>query len=383
MSDIKTAALIVAAGRGHRAGDGLPKQYRDVDGEPVLRRTLRAFHLHPAIDSTMVVIHPDDQELFDLSNVECDANFCFGGDTRNRSVHNGLQALAERGPDHVLIHDAARPFVSQDLIQRLCDALSGSGPVVPGLPMTDATFTRTSAGIGESVDRDHLVRVQTPQAFHFRSLLAAFDSNDSGWNFPDEASLMRAAGFPVRIVDGDPANIKLTYPGDFDMPSGKSAMITVSGSGYDVHRLGPGDGVWLCGVNIPCELGLIGHSDADVGLHALVDALLGTIGAGDIGQHFPPSDPQWKDASSSAFAEHALTLVRKAGARLVHADITVICERPKIGPYRTAMQDRLAALLDLPLTSVSIKATTTEGLGFTGRGEGIAAQAIVTVKRHE
>lgn len=383
MSQVKTAALIVAAGRGHRAGGGLPKQYRDLGGEPVLKRTLRAFHAHPAIDTVMVVIHPDDQSYFELSNEFIGANYCYGGNTRNQSVHNGLQALSNQSPDHVLVHDAARPFVSEDLIQRLCDVLAGSDAVVPGLPITDATFTREQDAIGDSVDRGRLVRVQTPQAFHFSALLSAFETQGSGKDYPDEASLMRAAGVPVSIIEGDPANIKLTFPGDFHMTAQTGAMITVSGSGYDVHRLGLGKGIWLCGVEIPCEFELIGHSDADVGLHALVDALLGAIGAGDIGQHFPPSDPQWKGAASSAFVDHAMVLVNQAGAKVVHADITLICEQPKIGPHRSALQDRVAALLDLPPGWVNIKATTSEGLGFTGRGEGIAAQAIVTVKRHE
>ena len=383
MSQTTTAALIVAAGRGHRAGGGLPKQYRDMGGESVLAQTLRAFHTHPAIDTVCVVIHPDDQAYFDLANEYIGAMHCFGGTTRNQSVHRGLLALADHAPDHVLIHDAARPFVSHDLIQRLCDALAGSEAAVPGLPVTDATFTREQDAIGDSVDRNLLVRVQTPQAFQFQSLLGAFEARESNRDFPDEASLMRAAGIPVKIVDGEPANIKLTFPEDFQMPvrTGDS-VTTVSGSGFDVHRLGPGQGVWLCGVEIPCEFELIGHSDADAGLHALVDALLGTIGAGDIGQHFPPSDPQWKGAASSAFVEHALALLHKVGAQVLHADITLICEQPRIGPFRAAMQERVAELLGLPTASVNIKATTTEGLGFTGRGEGIAAQAIVTVKRH-
>lgn len=383
MQHPKTAALIVAAGRGHRAGDGLPKQYRDLHGEPVLRHTIRVFRDHPAIDMVMVVIHPDDQNLFDQSNKEYAAYSCYGGENRNLSVENGMAALSIFAPDHVLVQDGARPFVSAELIDRLCEALAHSKAAVPGLPITDATFTRNRDEIGQLIDRDSLVRVQTPQAFHYPALMAAFDASDANTNYPDEASLVRAVGQPVHIVDGDPSNIKLTFAEDFEMSGKVPQMITVSGTGYDVHRLGPGDGVWLCGVEIPCPYSLIGHSDADVGLHALVDALLGAIGAGDIGQHFPPSDPQWKGAASSVFVEHAVSLARKANATPVHADITLICERPKIGPNRDAMQKRVADLLGMRPSAVNIKATTTEGLGFAGRGEGIAAQAIVTVKRHE
>ena len=379
----KTAALIVAAGRGHRAGDGVPKQYRNLAGEPVLRRTIRAFHQHTSVDMIMVVIHPDDQIYFDQSNEEFSSLYCNGGNNRNQSVRMGLKALAVYTPDRVLVHDGARPFISDELIGRLCDALDTSSAVVPGLPLTDATFTRDGEMIGQTVDRDGLVRVQTPQAFNYPALMAAFENIEAHVDYPDEASLMRAAGQAVQIVAGDTANIKLTFAEDFHMPSTTPQMITVSGTGFDVHRLGPGKGVWLCGVEIPCPYALIGHSDADVGLHAVVDALLGAIGAGDIGQHFPPSDPQWKGAASSAFVEHALKLAEQAGGTPVHADITLICEHPKVGPYRDAMRTRVAGLLGIGATAVNIKATTSEGLGFTGRGEGIAAQAIVTVKRYE
>jgi 2-C-methyl-D-erythritol 4-phosphate cytidylyltransferase/2-C-methyl-D-erythritol 2,4-cyclodiphosphate synthase len=261
--------------------------------------------------------------------------------------------------------------------------LETSSAAIPGLSITDSTFTRDSSQIGEAIDRDSLVRVQTPQAFHYSTLMTAFETEKESSDYPDEASLARSVGIPVRIVDGDVANIKLTFPEDFSMQSETCLTVTVSGTGYDVHRLGPGDGVWLCGVEIPCPFGLIGHSDADVGLHALVDALLGAISAGDIGQHFPPSDPQWKGAASSDFVKHALSLAHLAGSKVIHADITLICERPKIGSYREAMKARIAELLQLKPANVNIKATTTEGLGFAGRGEGIAAQAIVTVKRNE
>jgi 2-C-methyl-D-erythritol 4-phosphate cytidylyltransferase/2-C-methyl-D-erythritol 2,4-cyclodiphosphate synthase len=247
--------------------------------------------------------------------------------------------------------------------------------------VVDATYTLSDAKIGDALDREHLARVQTPQGFDYKALEAAFAALPDDASLPDETAVMRASQVDVSTIDGDPANIKLTFAEDFDMPG--VSFLTVSGSGFDVHRLGPGDGVWLCGVKIPCELHLVGHSDADAGLHALTDALLGTIGAGDIGQHFPPSDPAWKGAASTAFVEHAVSLVHAAGGEPVHADITLICEKPKIGPHREKMRETVAALLGLPLTRVNIKATTTEGLGFTGRSEGIAAQAIATVKINE
>jgi 2-C-methyl-D-erythritol 4-phosphate cytidylyltransferase / 2-C-methyl-D-erythritol 2,4-cyclodiphosphate synthase len=379
----KIAALIVAAGRGHRAGGDIPKQYRDLHGEAVLRRTLRAFLSHPAISHVMVVIHPDDQDLFDRSVDQMDVSHCFGADSRTGSVRNGVNALATQIPDRILVHDGARPFVSARMIDRLCAALDSHSAAVPGLPVTDATFTRLQDGLDVSVDRETLVRVQTPQAFDFQTLKHCLDALSPDQIAADEASLLRSAGIPVHIVDGDPANIKLTFAEDFAMMENGLTVYTSSGTGYDVHRLGPGDGVTLCGVRIPCDLALIGHSDADVGLHALTDAILGAIGEGDIGQHFPPSDPQWKGAASSAFVTHAAGLVAAANARITHADMTLVCEQPKIGPHRTAMRETICRLLELPPRSVNIKATTTEGLGFTGRGEGVAAHAIVTVMHHD
>jgi len=379
----KTAALIVAAGRGYRAGGDIPKQYRDLRGEPVLRRTLQAFLSHPKISHVMVVIHPDDQDLFDLSIDQMDVSYCFGADSRTGSVRNGVNALATQNLDRILVHDGARPFVSADLINRLCAALDRNSAAIPGLPVTDATFTRLQDRLDVSVDRETLVRVQTPQAFDFQTLKRCLDALPPDQAAADEAGLLRNAGIPVHIVEGDPANIKLTFAEDFAMTDARSMVHTNSGTGYDVHRLGPGDGITLCGVNIPCGMALIGHSDADVGLHALTDAILGAIGQGDIGQHFPPSDSRWKGAASSAFVTHAASLVAAENARITHADITLVCEAPKIGPYRTAMRDTLCSILDLPQRSVNIKATTTEGLGFTGRGEGIAAHAIVTVMHND
>jgi 2-C-methyl-D-erythritol 4-phosphate cytidylyltransferase/2-C-methyl-D-erythritol 2,4-cyclodiphosphate synthase len=377
----KIAAIIVAAGRGHRAGGDLPKQYRLLDGEPVLRRTVKVFTRHPEVGTVVVVIHPDDQDLFEAACESLEVSYCYGGDNRSQSVRKGLAFLESESPSKVLVHDGARPHISAALIDRLCEALSSADAVVPVLPVVDATYTLSDAKIGDALDREHLARVQTPQGFDYKALEAAFAALPDDASLPDETAVMRASQVDVSTIDGDPANIKLTFAEDFDMPG--VSFLTVSGSGFDVHRLGPGDGVWLCGVKIPCELHLVGHSDADAGLHALTDALLGTIGAGDIGQHFPPSDPAWKGAASTAFVEHAVSLVHAAGGEPVHADITLICEKPKIGPHREKMRETVAALLGLPLTRVNIKATTTEGLGFTGRSEGIAAQAIATVKINE
>ncbi|WP_421786613.1 bifunctional 2-C-methyl-D-erythritol 4-phosphate cytidylyltransferase/2-C-methyl-D-erythritol 2,4-cyclodiphosphate synthase [Hyphobacterium sp.] len=380
MSQTTTAAVIVAAGRGQRAGGGVPKQYRLLDGEPVLRRTLWAFCGHPDIGSVCVVIHPDDKGLFDKAVEGLPVTYCFGGDTRSQSVRNGLDKLMPAMPKRVLIHDAARPFVTQDLIARLIDALDAAPAAIPYIRQTDATFVRDGNRIDHSVDRNTLVRAQTPQAFDFDALRKAFETAVNT-SYPDEASLARAAGLEVALIEGDPDNIKLTYARDFGQ--GPRVPAFRFATGYDVHRLGAGDGVWLGGVLIPCPYRLIGHSDADVALHALTDAILGTVGAGDIGQHFPPSDDRWKGASSDAFLRHAVNLAGEARARIVHADLTLICEVPRIGPHRAAMKMRIAEILEISEAAVNIKATTTEGLGFTGRREGIAAQASVTVQIDE
>ncbi len=294
---------------------------------------------------------------------------------------NGLDHLAGKGIDHVLIHDAARPFVRAALIDRLLATLDIVPAAIPFLPQIEATFTRDGDLIGHPVDRGGLIRAQTPQAFHYTAIRDAFASGGPDKTYPDEASLARAAGLDVALVEGDEANRKLTFAADFG--PGATLPLVRFGTGYDVHRLGDGDGIWLGGVWIPCPFQLIGHSDADVVLHALTDGILGAIGEGDIGQHFPPSEARWKDAASEAFVRHAVELASQHGAQIVHADMTVICEAPRIGPHRAAMRERIAQLLALPRSSVNVKATTTEGLGFTGRREGIAAQAAVTVQMHE
>ena len=381
---MKVAALIVAAGRGNRAGPGAPKQYRLLGGEPVLRRTASVFSQHPAISSVLAVIHPDDRASYDAACGDLPKlrQPVTGGATRQASVLAGLEALAaEDQPDFVLIHDGARPFVSERLISACIAALASHQGALTALPVTD-TIRRASEGLaGETVPRDGLWRAQTPQAFRFSSILEAHRAA-AGGDFTDDVAVAAAAGISVALVEGDEDNFKITTGADVEraermlMRGGE----TRTGTGFDVHRFGDGDHVWLCGVKIPHAVGLEGHSDADVGLHALTDAILGAIGAGDIGKHFPPSDPQWKGASSDRFLAHAAGLARRAGAAISNADVTLICEAPKISPYTEAMRARIAAILNIDVSRISVKATTTEGLGFTGRREGIAAQAIATLR---
>ncbi len=377
------AALIVAAGRGTRAGPGGPKQYRLLGGIPVLRRTLAAFASHPGIDHVCAVIHPDDAEAYEVAAAGLPKLLppTFGGATRQASVALGLESLHKISPTNVLIHDGARPLVSAAIISRTLDALTTHRGALVSLPVTD-TLRRVDAGqAGETVSRDGLWRAQTPQAFRFDAILDAH-RKASARDLTDDVAVAAAAGIEVAMIEGDEMNLKITSAADLDLAerllgaNGESR----TGSGYDVHRFGPGDHVWLCGVRVPHTNGLIGHSDADAGLHALTDAILGAIGEGDIGQHFPPSDPQWKGAASDRFLAHAAKLVDDKGARIVHVDVTFICERPKISPQRDAMRARVADILNLDIDRVSIKATTTEGLGFTGRSEGLAAQALATVR---
>lgn len=372
-----TLALIVAAGRGQRAGDGLPKQYRRVGGEVVLRRTVQAFLAHPRVDGVQVVIHPDDRDLYEVAVAGLGLpEPVIGGATRQESVRRGLETI---DGDTVLIHDAARAFVSAAVIDRVIDALVDDAGAVPALPVSDS-LRRGGRHIEGEVDREGLFRVQTPQGFRVDAIRAAHRA--ATVEATDDAAVLRAAGGRVALVAGDEANMKLTTPDDFRRAEAAlaAAMTSRSAMGFDVHRFGPGDHLWLCGVRVPHSRGVIGHSDADVGLHALTDALLGTIGDGDIGQHFPPTDMQWKGASSDRFLAHAASLVAARGGRIDHVDVTIISERPKVGPHRDAMRQRIAAILEIGVGAVSVKATTTEALGFTGRGEGIAAQAVATVR---
>jgi len=379
------AAVIVAAGRGVRAGGDVPKQYAPIGGEPVLRRTVGVFAAHPAVAAIVAVIHPDDAALARQAVGACAAvDFVPGGATRQDSVFNGLKFLEERNPEIVLVHDAARPFLTGGIIDRSIEAARRHGAAVAGVPMADTVKQTDGEGaVTGTVVRDRLWRAQTPQAFRYRELLAAHETA-AGAALTDDAAVAEAAGlFPV-MSPGSEDNFKITTAEDLaraDRMARASAdpRVTVVGQGFDVHRFGPGDHIVLCGVRIGHTHGLEGHSDADAALHALTDAILGAMGAGDIGRHFPDSDPQWRGAASERFVRHALGLIAGADGRLVNLDLTVICERPKLAPHYDAMKQRLCALTGLPPARIGLKATTTEKLGFTGRGEGIAAQAAVSI----
>ncbi len=376
----RTIALIVAAGQSQRAGSGAPKQYRPLAGKPVLRWSLETFARHPAITDVHVVIGNDDRDRYDSTVKDLvKAAPTIGGATRQASVRKGLEALAPLKPDRVLIHDAARPFVSAALIGRVVDALDKAEAVAPLLPLND-TLRRCDDKGSEILPRDSLFRAQTPQGFHFPAILEAHQRY-AGKSFTDDAALIEEAGHSIASVPGEEMNLKLTTPEDFIMAERLAAGLgdVRTGTGFDVHRLVPGDHLWLCGVKILHDKRLEGFSDADVGLHALTDAILGAIGAGDIGVHFPSGGQRWRDAASDRFLKHAVDLVHERGGSIAHVDVTLICEAPKISQYREAMRARIADILGLEISRVSVKATTTDGLGFTGRREGIAAQAVATV----
>lgn len=379
------AAIIVAAGKGARFGGATPKQFLDLGGKPVLRWSLELFDAVPQITRIVVVCDPDYAgKIAGLTDgLATPVETVTGGETRTASVRAGLMALSSAAPDHVLIHDAARPGASKVLIKTLLDALNIHDGAAPALPLRDAVKENADGAPGHDIDRDAMMAVQTPQAFAYAKLVQAYAGLAEDEALSDDIAVARRHGLKVASVLGERGNIKITDPEDLEMMEamlrGGPARIAV-GQGYDVHRLIAGDGVVLCSVTIPSRFSLEGHSDADAGLHAICDAMLGTIGAGDIGQHFPPSDPQWKDADSAQMVTHCLALMAEAGARPAHCDVTLICESPKIGPHREAMQARVADLLQLPRMSVNIKATTTEKLGFTGRGEGLAAEAVLTAE---
>jgi 2-C-methyl-D-erythritol 4-phosphate cytidylyltransferase/2-C-methyl-D-erythritol 2,4-cyclodiphosphate synthase len=376
-------AVIVAGGVGQRAGPGGAKQWRTLRGKPVARWSLEAM-LAAGARHVVVVAPPGDEDvartLFGgLSNW----SLAPGGATRDQSVVSGLRALGASGDDIVLIHDAARPFVESHHIQSLLAALTDADGALPALPVAD-TLKRVHAidGAVATEDRAGLWRAQTPQAFRFSVLDSAYAAWPAGLTPTDDAAVVERAGGRIALTTGDSRLLKLTYPEDFAMAelmAGGARTMRV-GQGFDVHRFGPGDSVWLCGLNIPHTHALVGHSDADAGLHALTDALLGAISLGDIGDHFPPTDPQWKGAPSSVFLTHAVDLIRARGGNVVNVDVTLICERPKVKPHREAMRQRLAELIGIPIDRVSVKATTTECLGFTGREEGLAAQAVAAVE---
>jgi 2-C-methyl-D-erythritol 4-phosphate cytidylyltransferase/2-C-methyl-D-erythritol 2,4-cyclodiphosphate synthase len=381
------AALIVAGGRGIRAGGGTAKQYRRVGGVSVLRRAVLAFLGHPRIGCVRVVIHPDDADLYReaVDGLELLAPVS-GGATRQDSARLGLESLTGHDPAHVLIHDAARPFVAAAVVSRVLDALAAVPGAVPALPVVDTLKRGAESAhdgpplVTATVERAGLWRAQTPQGFHFRPILEAH-RRFAGEALTDDAAVAERAGLAVVLVEGDEDNVKLTTAEDFRRAERLAGTCeTRVGTGFDVHRFAPGSAVMLCGVAVPHDQGLEGHSDADVGLHALTDALLGAVGAGDIGSHFPPSEPKWRGAASHLFVRHAVDLVRGEGGAVVNADITLICERPKVGPHRRAMVAAVAEMLGIDGRRVSVKATTTEGLGFTGRREGIAAQAVVSVR---
>ncbi|MBX6320196.1 MAG: bifunctional 2-C-methyl-D-erythritol 4-phosphate cytidylyltransferase/2-C-methyl-D-erythritol 2,4-cyclodiphosphate synthase [Rhodospirillaceae bacterium] len=377
-------ALVVAAGRGQRLGGEVPKQYLPLAGVPVLRRSLDAFLGHPGIAGARVVFHPDDRDRYAAAVAGLDLPPpVAGGATRQQSVLNGLESLAEFGPDVVLIHDAARPLVSRDIIDRTLAALDRAPGAVGAVRGADTVKRDDGAGrVAATVDRAGLWRAQTPQAFRYGPILAAHRAaagRDGGAT--DDAAIAEAAGLPVAIVPGSEDNFKITTAEDLRRAERLlgAAWEYRTGTGFDVHRFAAGDGVMLCGVRVPHDRGLEGHSDADAGLHAITDALLGAIAAEDIGTHFPPRDERWRGADSARFLAHAARLVAECGGRVVHVDVTLVCERPKIAPHRAAMVARIAEILGIDPGRVSVKATTTEGLGFAGRREGIAAQAAATV----
>lgn len=390
------AALIVAAGRGLRAGAESPKQYRRLAGAPVLCHTLAPFVADERIGTVLVVIGIGDAVRYDEAIGHLpDASRARlappidGGETRQDSVRAGLEALAAAGfVGSVLVHDAARPFVSQALIERAITASTENLAAIPALSVTDTVKRVDAAGrIEETLPRERLVFVQTPQAFAFQPLLVAHrDAHAAAaGGFTDDSAIMEWAGHRVATFAGDPMNLKLTYPGDFELAEQRLTrpLVTRIGTGYDVHAFTDGDHVWLGGIRIPHSRGVTAHSDGDVALHALTDAILGALADGDIGSHFPPSDPQWRGASSDRFLAFAADRVRQRGGRIDHLDLSIVCEGPKVGPHREAIRARIAEIVGLRLDQVGTKATTSERLGFTGRGEGLAALATATIRLPE
>ena len=385
----QTVAIIVAAGRGSRAGPGGPKQYRTLGGQTILARTILAFLNHPEIDSVRVIIHRDDTALYNKATTSLNGHEkllppVFGGAERQDSVRLGLESIANMAPSIVLIHDGARPFIDAETISRVIDSCINNDGAIAALPIHDTLKRADTAGaIIDTPSREGIWRAQTPQGFQFDKILLAHQ-NARGKTLTDDAAVAEANGLSVKLVDGSPDNMKITKAEDFGMANmllqrGTPAMEYRNGHGFDVHEFEDGNAVTLCGVSIAHNKKLKGHSDADVGMHALTDAILGAISAGDIGDHFPPTDPQWKGTASHVFLEKARDLVHTLGGRITHCDVTLICEAPKIGPHRSAMQNSLASILAINANRISVKATTTEELGFTGRREGIAAMATATI----
>jgi 2-C-methyl-D-erythritol 4-phosphate cytidylyltransferase / 2-C-methyl-D-erythritol 2,4-cyclodiphosphate synthase len=376
-------ALVVAAGRGTRIDGALPKQYLPVGGKPLIRHALDILRAHRAIGFVRVVYYPDDRPLYDAAIGGLDLLPPVpGGVARQDSVRLGLESLTPLAPERVLIHDAARPFLDAALLDRVLGALDDADGAIPALPVTDTVKRGAQGIVVETLDRAALWRAQTPQGFRYDKILAAHRAA-LGADLPDDAAVAERAGLAVRLVAGNEDNFKVTTSDDLRRAERviEARLGDVrTGQGFDAHAFGPGDHVWLCGIRVPHDHSLVGHSDADVGLHALTDAILGALGAGDIGVHFPPSDPQWRGAPSQVFLAHAAALVARASGAIANVDVTLVCERPRIGPHRDAMVRRIAEILALDTARVSVKATTTERLGFTGRGEGIAASAVATLR---
>jgi 2-C-methyl-D-erythritol 4-phosphate cytidylyltransferase/2-C-methyl-D-erythritol 2,4-cyclodiphosphate synthase len=383
----RTAAILVAAGRGLRAGTGGPKQYRSIGGQPVIFRAMEPFSRHPRISTVQPVVNPDDTAMFnDAVRGLPHAPPTKGGATRQASVYAGLEALVAAKPDIVLIHDAARPFVSPELISRAIDAASITGAAIPAIPVTDTIKLVDGGGHVEATpERARLRIAQTPQSFRFDAILDAHRraARKGRHDFTDDAALAEWAGLTVATFEGDAANMKLTTPEDFVREEARLASLlgdVRSGTGYDVHAFGEGDHLMICGIRVPHTKGFLAHSDGDVGLHALVDAILGALADGDIGSHFPPSDMKWKGAASDKFLKYAVERVTARGGRIANLEVTLICEWPKIGPLRDTMRARIAEITGLDVSRVAVKATTSERLGFTGREEGIAATACATIR---
>lgn len=380
-------ALIVAAGRGQRFGGGTPKQYAPLGSGTVLAKSINAFINHPNIEAVRCVINENDVDLYDATAKLFSENKLlkpvFGGKTRQQSVLAGLESISPLSPDTVLIHDGARPFVSDELISGVVSALKDAPGAIPALEVVDTLKECIDGSVKKTVSRDALYRAQTPQGFRFDEIIKSH-KGFLNKNVTDDASIFEGTEMKVSIVAGDEENFKITTQDDYIRAQNKLAGVATIGEtrigiGFDVHRFAAGNGLRICGVDVPFDKSFIGHSDADVALHALTDAMLGAIGEGDIGLHFPPSDPRWKDANSEIFVLHALDLMRAKNARIVNADINIVCEIPKIGPHRERMRARVAEILGTDISRVSIKATTTEKLGATGRGEGVGAQAVVSV----
>lgn len=379
----KNIALIVAAGSGERFGGAIPKQYMALAGQPILRRSVLAFLNHPDIAGVRVVINPKHRALYDAAVGDLGLpEPIIGGSTRQDSVLRGLEALAATPPDTVLIHDAARPLIDAATITAVCAALEKHQGVIAAKPLVDTLKRGEADSITATIDRNNLWQAHTPQGFHFKPILAAH-RQQAGAQLTDDAAVAEQTGMAVQLVHSNPDNMKITNPDDLGRAArllGQTMDDIRTGFGFDVHRLIPGSHATICGVDIPHTHRLEGHSDADVGLHALCDAIFGALADGDIGSHFPPSDMQWKGKDSSHFVHYAVNRVRQRGGVIAHVDVTLLCEQPKIGPHREAMRARLADMLEIDIARVAVKATTTERLGFTGREEGIAAQAVATIR---